>query len=379
LRSARVVGLIVNPIAGVGGRLGFKGSDGAYGLRAIMEGAELVSPSRARRFVEALRRGAEGRGLKVKLVVPPGVMGFDSVSEAAGGSVELALLPCVAPRVWPTTAHDTIRCARRMKDVGVELVVFVGGDGTARDIFTALDKEQPALGVPSGVKVYSAVFAVNPEAAANAVLDALEGRARLEERPVIDVDEDEFRKGRLVLRTYGYLLVPVSEGVIEAPKSPSRGEGVEEIAEYFASELAEECTLYILGPGSTIARIAEKLGVKKTLLGVDAVHNGRLVGRDLSESGILEILDRGGYKAVKIVVTPIGGQGFILGRGNQQISPKVIRRVGVDNIIVVATPDKLEGLKALRVDTGDKELDEKLRGHVKVLTGYGRWRVMRVE
>lgn len=142
-------------------------------------------------------------------------------------------------------------------------------------------------------------------------------------------------------------------------------------------ELVEECTLYILGPGSTIARIAEKMGVKKTLLGVDAVHNGRLVGVDLNERGILELLER--YGKVKIVVTPIGGQGFILGRGNQQISPEVLRRVSKDDLIVVATPDKLRGLKSLRVDTGDREVDERFKGYVRVLVGYDKWRMVRVE
>ncbi|MCE4611571.1 MAG: ATP-NAD kinase family protein, partial [Desulfurococcales archaeon] len=362
------------PIAGVGGRLGFKGSDGAYGIRAVMEGVELVSPTRARRFAQALRKEAERAGVEVEVLAPPGLMGVESL-----GSLGLRVVtePCVPPKIWPTTAHDTIRCARALARK-VELLAFVGGDGTARDIYTAIGSSLPVVGVPAGVKMYSAVFAVNPEAAASVVMAALQGRAVLEERPVIDVDEDEFRRGRLVLRTYGYLLVPVVEGVVvEASKSPSRGEGLEEIAEFFVREIVEECTLYILGPGSTIARIAERMGVKKTLLGVDAVHNGRLVGVDLDEKGILELIQR--YRRAKVVVTPIGGQGFILGRGNQQISPQVVKNVGKDNLIVVATQDKLKGLKTLRVDTGDEEVDKMLRGYIRVLVGYGKWRVVKVE
>ena len=374
MSGVRRIGVIVNPIAGVGGRLGFKGSDGAYGIRAVMEGAELVSPARARRFAQALREEAERAGVEIEILTPPGLMGIESLR-----SPELRIVtePCVPPKIWPTTAHDTIRCARALAR-RVELLAFVGGDGTARDIYTAIGVSLPVVGVPAGVKMYSAVFAVNPEAAAEVVVAALQGRAALEERPVIDVDEDEFRRGRLVLRTYGHLLVPVLEGVVvETSKSPSRGEGLEEIAEFFVRELVEECTLYILGPGSTIARIAEKMGVKKTLLGVDAVHNGRLVGVDLNERGILELLER--YGKVKIVVTPIGGQGFILGRGNQQISPEVLRRVSKDDLIVVATPDKLRGLKSLRVDTGDREVDERFKGYVRVLVGYDKWRMVRVE
>ena len=365
------VGFIVNPLAGIGGRLGFKGSDGAYAIRALAMGAPLVSPGRARSFLEALPVG-------VRIVTPPGLMGFDHV-RGTRHEPYTTVIKCVPPRVWPTTAFDTKRCSKAMVDQGVRLLVFVGGDGTARDVLDSVDERIPALGVPAGVKVYSSVFAVNPRAAALVTVRFLEGRAGVARREVLDVDEDEFRGGRLKVKLYGYLLVPVDELIVEGGKTAftaGEDEELEAIAGYVV-EIMEPDTLYILGPGRTVEWIARKLGVEKTPLGVDAVYNGRLVGRDLDERGLLELLER--YPRAKIVVSPIGGQGFILGRGNQQISPQVIRRVGPRNIIVVATRSKLQTFKTLKVDTGDEELDRELSGYIRVIVGYNREVVKPVE
>ena len=365
------VGFIVNPLAGIGGRLGFKGSDGAYAIRALAMGAPLVSPGRARSFLEALPVG-------VRIVTPPGLMGFNHV-RGTRHEPYTTVINCVSPRVWPTTAFDTRRCSKAMVDHGVRLLVFVGGDGTARDVLDSVDESIPALGVPAGVKVYSSVFAVNPRAAALVTVRFLEGRAGVARREVLDVDEDEFRGGRLKVKLYGYLLVPVDELIVEGGKTAftaGEDEELEAIAGYVV-EIMEPDTLYILGPGRTVEWIARKLGVEKTPLGVDAVYNGRLVGRDLDERGLLELLER--YPKAKIVVSPIGGQGFILGRGNQQISPQVIRRVGPRNIIVVATRSKLQTFKTLKVDTGDEELDRELSGYIRVIVGYNREVVKPVE
>jgi predicted polyphosphate/ATP-dependent NAD kinase len=365
------VGFIVNPLAGIGGRLGFKGSDGAYAIRALAMGALLVSPGRARSFLEALPVG-------VRIVTPPGLMGFDNV-KGTRHEPYTTVINCVPPRVWPTTAFDTRRCSKAMVDHGVRLMVFVGGDGTARDVLDSVDERIPALGVPAGVKVYSSVFAVNPRAAALVTVRFLEGRVGVARREVLDVDEDEFRGGRLKVKLYGYLLVPVDELIVEGGKTAftaGEDEELEAIAGYVV-EIMEPDTLYILGPGRTVEWIARKLGVEKTPLGVDAVYNGRLVGRDLDERGLLELLER--YPKAKIIVSPIGGQGFILGRGNQQISPQVIRRLGPRNIIVVATRSKLQTFKTLKVDTGDEELDRALSGYIRVIVGYNREVVKPVE
>ena len=124
--------------------------------------------------------------------------------------------------------------------------------------------------------------------------------------------------------------------------------------------------LYILGPGTTTRTVMERLGLPKTLLGVDAVRDGELAGADLTEADLLALVDAA--PEAHIVVTVIGGQGHIFGRGNQQISPAVIRRVGAGHIIVIATQTKLLSLEGrpLLVDTGDPALDEELSGYAKV-------------
>ncbi len=367
------IGFIVNPLAGIGGRLGFKGSDGAYAVKALMLGAELVAPKRAREFLEALQP-------IVEILTPPGRMGSDIL---AGTHHEgrYEVVECVSRRAWPTVAADTRRCAKAIESMGVDLLVFVGGDGTARDVLSSIDGRLPALGVPSGVKVFSAVFAVNPRSAARIVESFARGLRVTVEREVLDVDEEAYRRGELRVKLFGYMRVPESDLLVGSGKEVYTGvseeEDMEAIARYF-EELVEDCTLYILGPGRTVERIARRLGVEKTLLGVDAVHNGRLVGRDLDEAGILSLIEA--HKGdVKIVVSPIGGQGYILGRGNQQISPEVVKRVGKEGIIVVSTPSKIARLNTLRVDTGDPRVDEMLRGPIRVITGYRMERVIRVE
>lgn len=377
--QGRLVGFVVNPLAGIGGRLGFKGSDGAYGVKALMMGADLVSPARAERFIDALVEGVIRERISVGILAATGIMGYEEARKALG-ALDVEELSCVPRGLWPTTAHDTRRCARMMVQAGVDILVFVGGDGTARDIYESVGREVPVLGVPAGVKVYSAVFAVNPEAAAEVVLSFLSGRADLQERDVVDVDEDEFRRGRLVLRRYGSLLVPVSEGVVPSSKETSRGGDAEGIAEFILDNLVKPCTLLILGPGTTTSRIADAMGAPKTLLGVDVYHEGRPVALDVNEEELYSIVRRHVAKKGKVylVLSPIGGQGYILGRGNQQISPRILRLIGLGNIIAVSSEEKLRRLDALRVDTGDRELDSQLRGYMKVLTGYGRWRLMRV-
>ncbi len=375
-RPPPILGVVVNPFSGAGGRLGWKGTDWPLPLRVVEERVPLVAPARAREFMTHLSRRKPG----LIVYAPGGPMGWGSLGEYRG---DARLLDCVDPGKWPTTPEDTARCARLAVDRGVGLLVFVGGDGTARIMLESVDEKVPVLGVPAGVKVYSGVFAYTPREAAEIVALFMEGRARLVERMVLDVDEEAFRRGELVVRPYGYLRVPMAPGLVASGKSASHGPGeeaeIEEIAEYFADELYEDCTLYILGPGRTVSSIAEKLGIGgKTRLGVDVAHNRSLIARDVDEETLYKIVSSYPGRKV-IVVSPIGGQGFLFGRGNQQISPRVIRLVGRDNIIVVSSPSKLSRLRVLRVDTGDPLVDEMLRGYIRVLTGYGRYRMVRVE
>ncbi len=363
------LGLIVNPVAGMGGRLGLKGSDGYSYNELLRLGAEPVSPRRALRFLRTIE------DLDVELVVANGLMGYSIVEKTRLINKVVEVINSIGSE---TSREDTIRVARKMKDK-VDLIVFVGGDGTARDIYDAVGTTKPVLGVPSGVKIYSAVFANTPEEAGVIVRDYFNGKTQLEYREVLDIDEEAFRKNKLVVKLYGYLLVPVVIGYIQPSKSPSRlsseYENMKAIARYIVENM-ENNTLYILGPGTTVKAITDLLGLEKTLLGVDALYNKRIIARDLSEKEILSLLDK--YPHTKIIVTPIGGQGFIFGRGNQQISPRVIKRVGRDNIIVIATWSKIEKLQVLRVDTGEPEVDEMLRGYIRVLVDYNYWVIRKI-
>lgn len=359
------IGFIVNPIAGMGGRVGLKGTDGNAYYEALKRGAKPVAPRRAMEFLEKIDPSM------IRLLVAPGPMGWDIVSRSrARDSVEEIVGSLTGGL---TSAEDTKRISREMVEKGIDLLVFVGGDGTARDILDAINQQIPVLGVPSGVKMYSGVFAVSPEAAAEVLKAFTCGETVLVEEEVLDIDEETFRRDKLIVRLYGYLRIPYVRGLIQASKEPSLdiSDEVENriaIARYIVENM-EPDTLYIFGPGKTVKAIADLLGVPKTLLGVDAVYNGLLVGKDLDEKSLLKLLDK--YPRAKVIVSPIGGQGFVFGRGNQQISPEVIRRIGgKENIIVVATRRKIRGLKALHVDTGDLKVDSMLRSYIRVIVDY---------
>ncbi|MEM1515599.1 MAG: ATP-NAD kinase family protein [Candidatus Bathyarchaeia archaeon] len=364
IRRVETVGLIVNPIAGMGGSVGLKGTDGEDVLKkALSLGAKPVAPQRAEIFLSHLKH-ING---DIAFLVGAGWMGEFEI-QSVGFKYNV-----VGERKEKTTAEDTREIAKEMLKRGIKLLVFCGGDGTARDIMDAVGMRLPVLGIPSGVKMHSAVFAVNPENAAKVVFRFLYEGLPLREAEVMDVDEDSFREGRLSAKLYGYMLVPYEPEMIQSVKEASILTEDElynqaAIAVYFTEEIMEPDTLYILGPGTTIRAITALLNEEKTLLGVDLLLNRKVIKRDVNEIEILESVR--GRKA-KIVVTPIGGQGFIFGRGNQQISSRVIREVGLKNIIVLATKQKIKGLKCLRVDTGDPELDNRLRGYIKVIIDYG--------
>ncbi len=354
-----LIGFVVNPIAGMGGRVALKGTDSVL-EEAVRRGATPVAPARASEFIRSLRCDPE-------FLTAGGPMGADYLKERKHRVVH-------SPPPH-TTAEDTKTAVKEFLRAGAELIVFVGGDGTARDVVDVAGEDVPVLGVPSGVKMFSSVFALTPSIAAAVVCAFVRGETAIRERDVLDIDEDEYRAGRLAVRLYGHALVPVLEGMVQGGKSPSGPGDDEGYAEFFA-ENVERDVLYLLGPGSTLQKVARALGVEKTPLGVDAYINGSIVARDVSEREIISLLNEHGR--AKIVITPIGGQGFLLGRGNQQFSPEVIRRVGRDNILVVSPEAKLYGLKALYVDTGDPEVDDILRGYIRVLCGYGKYKLMRV-
>ncbi len=364
----RKIGLIVNPIAGMGGSVGLKGTDGTMYKKAIALGAKPVTPYRTKDVFEHIKHKD-----KILLYTAPGKMGEDYTNKM---HLEVEVVDTISQE---TTADDTKRIAKDIEEKDIELLIFVGGDGTARDIYDTIDTKIPVIAVPSGVKVFSSVFAVSARAAAEMIDAFIEGTG-LKEEEVLDIDEDLFRKGILAARLYGYLRVPDVPQYLQGGKQPSSTaessvKNKKEMAHYIVQNM-EEDTLYLLGPGTTLKTIADEIGVDKTLLGVDGVFNGILVGTDLNEQGILDLFKK--YEKKKIIVTPIGGNGFIFGRGSKQFTPEVIKQVGKDNIIVVGTGDKINKLDFLRVDTGDYQVDTLLRGAMKVIVGDREEVVMEV-
>ena len=363
----RKLGLIVNPVAGLGGRVGLKGSDGPeILLKALELGAVPEAPTRA---AVAMTRLAPAAG-RIEVLTWAGDMGENPATAAGLQSVVLGA--SAGPATRP---EDTVEAAQRISAAGADLLLFAGGDGTARDIHRAVGDQSPVLGIPAGVKIHSAVYANNPRDAGDLALRFLTDRrrTRLKEVEVMDIDEEAFRENRVSAKLYGYLWAPYEKSLIQSAKAGSAE--VEEAVLYaIASDVIsnlDDRHVYFIGSGTTTRAIMDLLGLPNTLLGIDAVYRGNIVGRDLSENGLLKLLDQ--YPG-RIVITVIGGQGHVFGRGNQQFSPKVIRRVGRDNIIITATMSKILGLrgKPIVVDTGDPALDQELSGYAKVVVGLGK-------
>jgi len=367
------VGLIINPVAGMGGKVGLKGTDGPE----IVEKARAMGarPESADKAAKALQQ-LSGIREEIELITCPGEMG-ENTARRCGFELEL-----ISGIEKPTTEEDTEKAAKEMFEQGADLLLFVGGDGTARNIYNAIgdNSPMPALGVPAGVKIHSAVYATNPRNAGELAAQFLkEAGLPVRRSEVMDIDEDAFREGQLSARLYGYLQVPCSGELMQHLKvggAETEEAVLEAIAENVVEKM-EEDVAYIIGPGSTIGPIMDKLGLSNTLLGVDVVKNGKLLASDVNEKQLLELIE--GERA-KIIVTVIGGQGYIFGRGNQQISAEVIRIVGKENIIVVATREKIFSLEyeRLLVDTGDEKVNGMLCGYMRIITGYNEELLYRV-
>jgi predicted polyphosphate/ATP-dependent NAD kinase len=363
----RTLGLIVNPIAGMGGRVGLKGTDGLGVLEeAMRRGAQAVSSERAS---QALKRIA-GLVPAVRLFTGAGALGEDA-ARAAG--IEPTIIH--NPGHGMTGPEDTRQAALAMARLPVDLLLFAGGDGTARDVLGAVGELVPVLGIPTGVKMYSAVFATNPENAGNlaAHLIAAPSSVRLREAEIMDIDEAAMRSDQVVARLYGYARSPYERHLVQNAKAgsiTSENLALDSASRQIAGEMRSGC-LYILGPGTTTRRVMAALGLPSTLLGVDAVMDGALVGSDLNEQALLHLM---AGREARIIVGILGGHGSVFGRGNQQISPQVIRRVGREGIVVIASMDKLIALETgcLRVDTGDAAVDATLSGYLRVHTGPDR-------
>ena len=495
-KTMKKLGLIINPIAGMGGTVGLKGTDGVLS-EAIARGA---APHATEKTIRALRKLlpliqdaeeelAEAKGVKATSEKEAGTEADKLTIITCGGDMgETVLLEFLAmelsdskaklsyevvytpPNIKKsadddslnsasieyknmTCAEDTIAGAKAIAAAGADIIAFVGGDGTARDIYEAVSESLPVLGIPAGVKIYSPVYAQSPEKAGELLRLYLRGQTIFtKETEVLDINEEDYRNDIINTSVYGYLRVPYERRFLQSRKAPSpMSEEARQraIAAYVAEEIMqsssqdvsknnadnaeiEEDTYYIIGPGSTTRCLADYLGVENTLLGVDIVHCKqtatktdttiatktaiKTVVKDATEQEILAYLEANpnklkagqtadsdkkeagrtadsdkpvanrdtmsskpttpSAKQVKLIITPTGGQGYLLGRGNQQISGQVIKKLKKNNkksnILVIATPEKLAGLlgNPLRVDTGDFEADELLKGYIRVVTGY---------
>ncbi len=366
----RKIGLIINPIAGMGGSVGLKGTDGEIYKEAIKMGATPIAPYRLNQFLSYFKNKQ-----KILLLIAPGKMGADLIMNKG---IKFEIIGVIGKK---TSAEDTKRIAKHLVKSGIELLIFCGGDGTARDICNIIGLKIPVIAIPSGVKMYSSVFALNPRAAAQILDKFLEESFETQEKEVLDIDEDLVRNNILDARLFGYLKVPKIMTLTQSTKSGSRHgktieENKQEIAE-FIIETMDIDILYLLGPGTTVKTITDNLNLPKTLLGIDAILNRMNVGLDLNEKRILDLLSKN--TKVEIIISPIGGQGFIFGRGNKQLTPKILKQVGKKNIKIIATAEKMRELDCLRVDTGDIDIDDMLNGFGKVIIGYKEELIIKIQ
>lgn len=371
--AMKKVGLIINPIAGMGGKVGLKGTDELEIVeKAIKLGAIPEAPEKAiKALKELLILKAD-----IEILTLAGKMGGVE-AESLGFKVKLIDNICSAK----TTREDTIKAAKKLLEERVDLLIFAGGDGTARDINKAVGNDLVVIGIPTGVKMHSAVYGATPSKSGELALQYLQNKIRkVQDAEVMDIDEEAFRQGIVTAKLFGYLRVPSSKKFLQGLKCGNilNEEVLKEAIAVDIIDNMQENVYYLIGPGSTTVPIMKKLNLPYTLLGIDVIYNKKVVQLDATEEQILNIITD---KSFKIIVTPIGGQGYIFGRGNQQISAKIIGKAGRENIIVVAAKQKIYSLggKEFQVDTGNSETDKMLQGYIKVVVGYGERIIYKIE
>lgn len=358
------IGLIINPIAGMGGKVGLKGTDGIDILdKAIKLGATQEAPSKAIKALLKLNPIKE----ELLILTASSDMG-ENQCKALGFNYEV-----VHKSNNITNPPDTLKTAKIMEERGVDLIIFVGGDGTARDVYRAVENRIVVLGVPAGVKIHSPVYGNTPELAGElALLYLRDGNLHIREEEVVDIDEEAFRSNQVQTRLFGYLKIPYSKEFLQNKKAPTPL-GEEASQKAIALDIIDnmkENTYYLIGPGTTTRAIMDDLNLPNTLLGVDIIKDKTIIKLDCNEKDILGILGKNGGK---LIITPTGGQGYLLGRGNQQISDKVLQRIGKENIIIISPNSKIIELSGnpLRVYTGEETTDHYLDGYYRVKVGYG--------
>ncbi|MED6345499.1 MAG: NAD(+)/NADH kinase [Candidatus Thermoplasmatota archaeon] len=376
------IGVIANPDAGLGGRLGLKGSDGQAEL-ARSKGAEDRSGPRLESMLRHFSRIHRDESTEIEWITSSGRMGTEWIPD----ELQIGTISEVHQSSGNTSASDTQDAVAMLLDHGIDLLVYSGGDGTTRDIVSSLSDsespELPVIGVPSGVKMHSGCFASSPKAAAEVLSAWIHGDLLVSSTEVLDLDEELYRKGKWVVRLYAEAFSPNSPRWMQGSKELIQTESEEDIivglSDHIEESIAEEGRLVIWGSGGTLREIGGNIGFELTTLGIDATIGSEQVGTDLAESGIIELLESHDGP-VTLLLSPMGGQGFLIGRGNLQLSPAVLSSIGIENILGVVTPAKLLTVRALRIETGDESLDEEFasKRYMKVLQGYRTTRILPV-
>tara|TARA_B100000927_G_scaffold113263_1_gene91551 strand:- start:22274 stop:23416 length:1143 start_codon:yes stop_codon:yes gene_type:complete len=374
------LGLLVNPDAGLGGRLGLKGSDGQAEIARSM-GAEDRSGPRMKLMLEHFINITKGDNLGIDWYVSEGRMGTHWIPQV------LSPLVVIHSSSGTTHADDTNQAIKCMIESDVDLILYAGGDGTTRDIVASLSEngrpDLPIIGVPTGVKMHSGCFASSPKAAAEVLSSWINQDLLLSSTEVLDLDEDLYRQGKWVVRLYAEAITPASPRWMQGSKMRVEASGEEEVIEGLSDHIRDtllgEDMMIIWGSGGTLRTIGSNLGFNLNTLGIDISKGDKLIASDLNEKEIIEHLRRHTGK-VTLLLSPMGGQGFLIGRGNLQLSPEVLKLVGVEGILGVVTPAKMLTLRTLRVETGDPHLDEEFskKRYLKVLQGYRTTRILPV-
>ena len=368
MSSRLKIGLLINPVAGLGGRVALKGSDSeAIQQKALALGAKPEAEQRSKQALMPLLESSE----KISFYSIDGAMGGDLLN-----SLGLSYINCYQPENLDKTAEqDTLLAAAKFVEHQVDIILFAGGDGTARNILQAVGSEQLCLGIPAGCKIYSGVFTVTPEDAGSLLKQLVDGElVDLQESSVLDINEDDYRLGQMSTKVFGEMLTPKNGNFVQSVKvSGKESEELvqQEIAAWIAENIQED-TLYFIGSGSTCLVIKDELGIDGSLLGVDVLLNEHCIARDATEQELLAIINEHPELPVKLILTIIAGQGILLGRGNHQVCHKVIEKLGKENLMVVASKGKITDLagKPLAVDTGNAELNASFSGYIPVITGY---------
>jgi predicted polyphosphate/ATP-dependent NAD kinase len=364
LNPIKKIGLIINPIAGMGGMAGLKGTDGQDIIdKAINLGSKPLSEIKTKKTLEKLLSLKN----QFSLITCPGNMGED-IALDLGFKIDLV----DSGSSITTTSENTRIAVRKMISYNVDLILFSGGDGTARDIYSSLGNSTPVLGIPTGVKIQSSVFAISPSHAGQLCASfILNEGIKFKEGEVIDLNEENYRKGLIDTKLFGYLRIPFNKDFVQNTKSgtPKNEQYLQQAIAHDMAERMDNEMFYLIGPGSTTKALTDHLKIKGSLLGVDIVRNKKVITLDVSYQEIINLVQT---EKFSLIITPIGGQGFIFGRGNQQLTPEILNEIDKENIYILATTQKLLSLGGgpFLIDTGDSKINQKLSGYYKVITGY---------